>query len=138
MHNSNNKKKREYVTIFSTDINMEAQTIVTIYRARFQIEFLFRDAKQHTGLSDCQSTNKKALNFHFNISMIALNFAKAEHARGKNMVFSMNNYRRKYSIINMLNYIYSKLHIIPDFTKKLKVQEDNNIKLILIHCELLL
>ena len=124
IHNSKNKKKREYVILFSTDTNMEAQTIVTIYRARFQIEFLFRDAKQHTGLSDCQSTNKKALNFHFNISMIALNFAKAEHARGKNMVFSMNNYRRKYSIINMLNYIYSKLHIIPDFTKNKLAYEE--------------
>ncbi len=117
IHNSNNKNKREYVTIFSTDINMEAKTIITNYKARFQIEFLFRDAKQHTGLADCQSTNEEALDFHFNISMTTLNFAKAEHAASQNKIFSMNNFRRKYSIINIANFIFSKLGITTDIKK---------------------
>jgi hypothetical protein len=48
------------------------------YKSRFQIEFIFRDAKQFTGLCDCQSRQQKALDFHFNTSLAALNIAKLE------------------------------------------------------------
>ena len=40
---------------FSTDIKMSAAEILEIYSTRFQIEFLYRDAKQHTGLANCQA-----------------------------------------------------------------------------------
>ncbi|MGY4877858.1 hypothetical protein ACLUEY_08200 [Vreelandella aquamarina] len=52
--------------------------LVACYKARFQIEFLFRDAKQFLGLNDCQPHKKKALHFHFNASMTALNLLKLE------------------------------------------------------------
>jgi transposase len=39
--------------LFSTDIHLLPEQIVEYYQARFQIEFIFRDAKQFTGLSDC-------------------------------------------------------------------------------------
>ena len=48
------------------------------YRARFQIEFLFRDAKQFTGLCDCQARDQARLDFHFYASLTTLNLAKAE------------------------------------------------------------
>ncbi|MBK9151979.1 MAG: hypothetical protein IPM26_13730 [Saprospiraceae bacterium] len=32
----------------STNLNRDAQTIVKYYKARYQMEFNFRDAKQHT------------------------------------------------------------------------------------------
>jgi hypothetical protein len=35
-----------------------------MYRLRFQIEFLYRDAKQFTGLNDCQARSPSKLNFH--------------------------------------------------------------------------
>jgi len=47
------------------------------YRARFQIEFLFRDARQFTGRVDSQSRNSVALDAHVNASLTALNLAKA-------------------------------------------------------------
>lgn len=37
--------------------------IIYIYRTRFQLEFVFRDAKQFTGLTHCQARNKEALAF---------------------------------------------------------------------------
>jgi len=37
---------------FSTDLKMDGIKIVSYYRSRFQIEFLYRDAKQHCGLED--------------------------------------------------------------------------------------
>src|SRR5437879_13678457 len=42
----------------------------------YNIEFLFRDAKQFTGLSDCQARSKAKLDFHFNASLSAVNLAK--------------------------------------------------------------
>lgn len=64
--------------LFSTDTSLCALDIYRYYRARFQIEFLFRDAKQFTGLSDCQARCKEALHFHFNAAMTALNLIKLE------------------------------------------------------------
>jgi hypothetical protein len=69
--------KEHYALLFSTDINLSAGEIVTYYRARFQIEFLFRDARQHTGMIDSQSRNSSALDTHVNTSLTALNLAKA-------------------------------------------------------------
>ena len=73
------KNKKNYVILFSTDTALDAQTIVTYYKARFQIEFIFRDAKQFTGLSDAQTRDQKRLDFHFNAVLTTLNIAKAEH-----------------------------------------------------------
>lgn len=61
---------------FSTDTSMAAADIVDIYRTRFQIEFCFRDAKQNTGLCDCQARDLDKLDFHFNASFCSLNLAK--------------------------------------------------------------
>ena len=62
--------------LFSTDINLDASEILCFYKSRFQIEFIFRDAKQFTGLADCQARNLTKLDFHFNASLMALNLAK--------------------------------------------------------------
>jgi hypothetical protein len=67
-----------YALLFSTDVALSAQTIYRYYKARFQIEFLFRDAKQFTGLSNCQARSASKLRFHFNASLSAVSFAKLE------------------------------------------------------------
>jgi len=64
---------------FSTNIEMEAKEILEIYQTRFQIEFVYRDAKQHTSLTTCQARNKEKLDFHFNMSLTAVNVAKIVH-----------------------------------------------------------
>jgi hypothetical protein len=64
--------------LYSTDINLAAENILRYYSARFQIEFLFRDAKQFTGFSDCQARCQKSLHFHANSSMTALNLLKVQ------------------------------------------------------------
>jgi hypothetical protein len=48
-------------------------------KSRFQIEFLYRDGKQHTGLNDYQARGQKKLYFHFNASLTAINLAKVEY-----------------------------------------------------------
>ena len=71
------KKTQTRKVFFSTDCSLSAKDIVNIYRSRFQIEFLFRDAKQFTGLTHCQARDTQALDFAFNLSLSAINVAKA-------------------------------------------------------------
>ena len=64
----------------------------------WQMEFLFRDAKQFTGLSDCQARSRAKLDFHFNASLSAVTFAKLEarHQSGNgNQAFSRASLKRR-------------------------------------------
>ena len=62
-------QRQRYAVLLSTDVDLEPLRLYRSYKARFQIEFIFRDAKQFTGLSDCQD-------FHFNASLSAVTLAK--------------------------------------------------------------
>jgi hypothetical protein len=64
---------------FSTDVSMDASDVLLYYQSRYQIEFLYRDGKQHTGLNDSQARSENKLHFQFNASLTSLNIAKAIH-----------------------------------------------------------
>lgn len=64
---------------FSTDINLSAWHIVKFYKIRFQIEFIYRDAKQYTGLENCQARSQEKLYFHFNAALTTVSIAKSAH-----------------------------------------------------------
>jgi len=64
---------------FSTDVSMDATDVLLYYQSRYQIEFLYRDGKQHTGLNDSQARSENKLHFQFNASLTSLNIAKAIH-----------------------------------------------------------
>ena len=85
--------------LFSTDIDLDPIQLYEAYRARFQIEFIFREAKQFTGLTDCQARSEQKLDFHFNASLTALNLAKWDAYQQRNtdepFVFSMASYKRR-------------------------------------------
>src|SRR4030095_14717329 len=65
-----------YIVLASTDLTLPGRKLVALYVARFQIEFLFRDSKQFTGLADCQSRRESGLDFHFNAALATLNLAR--------------------------------------------------------------
>ena len=91
-------QRNRYAVLFSTDVDLEPQRLSRYDKARFQIEFLFRDAKQFTGLSDCQARSKAKLDFHFNASLSAVTFAKLEarHQHGNgDQAFSMASLKRQ-------------------------------------------
>jgi DDE superfamily endonuclease len=91
-------KPHRRAVLFSTDVDLDALTIFCYYKARFQIEFLFRDAKQFTGLTDCQARSQAKRNFHFNASLSTVTLAKLE-ARQQNedaaSAFSMASLKRQ-------------------------------------------
>ena len=103
--------------LFSTDTELDAEEIYYYYKARFQIEFIFRDAKQFTGLTDCQARDRFKLDFHFKASLTALNLAKFEQLRAHNnvspFVFSMASSKRLAFIEHLLETFISKLDLDP-------------------------
>lgn len=76
---TNDKGKLTRKLYFSTDTQMDALEILDCYQSRFQIEFLYRDAKQYTGLNGSQARSENKLNFQFNAALTAINIAKVEH-----------------------------------------------------------
>ena len=75
---------------------MDVQTLYRSYKARFQIEFLFRDAKQFTSLSACQARSQAKLHFHFNSSALTLGKLQARQQSGGSQVgFSMASVKRR-------------------------------------------
>ena len=61
---ANKTQAKAVKTYFCTDSNLSAWHIVKIYKLRFQIEFLYRDANQFTGLEQCQARTEQKLHFH--------------------------------------------------------------------------
>ncbi len=110
-----------YVLLFSTDLELDAFSIYLYYKARFQIEFLFRDSKQFTGLADCQARDLTKLDFHFNSSLSALNLAKWDafqhHHSEQDFVFSMASYKRRALNHHLLELFIRQLDLEPTLIK---------------------
>lgn len=103
---------QRYAILFSTDLTLSPRQIYQYYQARFQIEFLFRDAKQFTGLTACQARTATALHNHFNASLTAVSFAKLEThptAPGTPVPFSMASLKRRYFNQHLLDRILDYL-----------------------------
>lgn len=101
-----------YALLFSTDVTLSAQTLYRYYNARFQIEFLFRDAKQFTGLGDCQARSASKLRFHFNASLSAVSFAKLEGRQvsdKQGVPFSMASVKRRCFNQHLVDHILAQL-----------------------------
>ena len=114
-------KEPSYVLLFSTDVELNPWKIYRYYKARFQVEFLFRDAKQFTGLCDCQARSKQRLGFHFNASLCALNLAKSEqmmnHQGTELMVCSLASTKAQYFNEHYLDRIISIFGLDPNWVK---------------------
>lgn len=102
-----------YALLYSTDTKLSAMTLIKYYKARFQIEFFFRDAKQYMGLTDCQSRRKEAIHTHINASCAALNALKLEDRKKKNTdvetVISIASWKRLKSNQHLMCRVFSAL-----------------------------
>lgn len=93
-----------YALLLCTDTTLSAIKIFAYYRLRFQIEFLLRDAKQHTGLDDCQARSKNKLNFHFNMALTSVSLAKVGHH-----LFMPQEIRGAFSLQSIKRLYHNKL-----------------------------
>jgi hypothetical protein len=122
------KGKEGHALLFSTCETLNPLDIIRYYKARFQIEFLFRDAKQYTGLMDCQARNKKSIQTHINGSLSALNLLKIEDRRQKKTdqetVISIASWKRKKFNQHLMLRLFERLGLSKDCEKTARVYEE--------------
>lgn len=122
-----NKQEVSRKLYFSTDTEQTGEQIVRFYRSRFQIEFLYRDAKQHTGLTNCQARSENKLDFHFNASLTAVNIAKVDWINNKSMCqksFSLSSYKTLCYNALLLERFILKFAINPNHRKNRKIIDE--------------
>jgi len=113
--------KPRFIVLGSTDPELNGHKLIDLYVARFQIEFLFRDSKQFTGLLDCQARAEAALDFHFNASLATLNLVRAADLgmpQGQAPhVFSMASWKQCQFNERLLDVFMEKFALDPTVVK---------------------
>jgi DDE superfamily endonuclease len=110
-----------FIVLGSTDTDLHGRKLIELYASRFQIEFLFRDSKQFTGLLNCQARAELALDFHFNTSLATLNLVHAEDVcmqQGQESpVFSRASWKQRQFNERLLDLFTEKLALDPIWVK---------------------
>jgi hypothetical protein len=119
--NRKDPHKPRSIVLASSDVELNGRKLVEFYVARFQIEFLFRDSKQFTGLADCQARAQAALEFHFNAALATLNLARAEELRAqadqRPQVFSMASWKQRQCNERLLDVFIERFALDPTWVK---------------------
>jgi len=102
-------RTNKYVLLASTDLIQSATEIAYYYHLRFQIEILFRDAKQFTGLTQCQARSADKLDYHFNASLSGVNVARLLVAGDDSLQGSLNALVRRQTGERIWQVIYEQL-----------------------------
>jgi hypothetical protein len=119
--NRKDPAKPRFIVLGSTDPALNGHKLIDLYVARFQIEFLFRDSKQFTGLLDCQARAEAALDFHFNASLATLNLVRAadlcmQQGQAPH-VFSMASWKQCQFNERLLDLFMEKFALDPTWVK---------------------
>ena len=107
------------VTLFATDPEMAPERIYRIYRDRFQIEFNFRDAQQHLGLTTCQARTANRHHFHVNALLAALAWTRLQRCHAADRTLersSMANVKLK----SFLQLVWQRLFDTDGLGRTLK------------------
>jgi DDE superfamily endonuclease len=119
--NRKDPAKPRFIVLGSTDPELNGHRLIDLYVARFQIEFLFRDSTQFTGLLDCQARAAAALDFHFNASLATLHLVRAEDLgmqQGQEPhVFSMASWKQYQFNERLLALFMEKFALDPTWVK---------------------
>ena len=119
---------KSYKLYVCTDTEMKGERVKRIYNYRFQSEFLFRDAKQHSGLNHCQARSVEKLHFHINTSLTMVSLAKAAYHLSKpqkeRRAFSLASIRNEYANTFFFDRIISMFNVCADSDKIKLIRED--------------
>ena len=108
-----------YAVLFSTAVTMPAHEVIAWYQSRFEIELVFRDAKQFLGSQDVQVRSQQGIEAHWNLVMLVLNLARIEalqaNGGGQGLVFSLEDLKRRAYNALLAQVILSKLGLDDRF-----------------------
>ena len=115
-------QRNSHVLLLSSDLTLDAETLIEYYSLRFQIEFNFREAKQFFGLEDFMNVNKTPVNNAANLSMFMVNVSAKllEPARVELPKASVLDLKAHY---RGLKYVRETLKILPQKPDPIVIQQ---------------
>lgn len=114
-------KRRGHVILLCSDLELAALTMIDYYSLRFQIEFEFRDAKQHFGLSDFVCVNQASVQNAVGLSFFLGNLSRhlldglQESFPEAGVIDLKSYYRGRRYATETLKCLPSALKCFPDF-----------------------
>ena len=110
--------KKARIILFSTDLELDWDKLVDYYRLRFQIEFNFRDAKQHWGLEYFMVIKEQTVFNAANLSLFMVNVSQALLATSENKsILDLKAYHHG------LRYVKEVFKILPENTKPINIRQ---------------
>ncbi len=103
------KQKVGYVILFSSDEELGWEKLIEYYSLRFQIEFNFRDAKQHFGLEDFMNTTAKGVENAVNISFLMVNVSAKLLKNSAEKLVGINDLKTHYRGAKYARWIIKKV-----------------------------
>lgn len=105
--------KYGHVVLFSTDLDLRADQIVDFYSLRFQIEFNFRDAKQHWGLEDFMTVSETSVTNAVNLAffMVNLSYVMLQPHREQVPDFSVLDLKAQF---RARRYLSETINMLPE------------------------
>ena len=104
---------RAHVLLFSSDLGLAFDRLVEYYGLRFQIEFTFRDAKQHWGLEDFMTVTSSGVSNAANLSlfMVSLSAVLLAEARRTDPRCSVLDLKASY---RGAKYVAETIKLLPE------------------------
>ena len=105
--------KHGHVVLFSTDLALTAEQLVDYYSLRFQIEFNFRDAKQHWGLEDFMNISQQSVTNAVNLAffMVNLSHILLQPHRQHDPLFSVLDLKARF---RARRYLSETIKLLPE------------------------
>jgi len=109
-------KARDFVILFSSDLDLDYEKLIDYYRLRFQIEFNFRDAKQYWGLEDFMNIKETPITNAVNLAFFMVNISHIliNEVRPYNAEFSVQDLKAHFRGSKYVDEILKLLPEIPD------------------------
>ena len=111
--------KIAHVVLFSSDLNLEYAKMKNYYSLRFQIEFVFRDAKQHWGMEDFMNIKEKAVHNGTNLSTFMVNIAHILQKDFNNEEMSILDIKAHYHGMKYANEVFK---LLPEFPNEILIK----------------
>jgi putative transposase len=115
-------QKRAHVILFSSDLTLPYDKLIDYYSLRFQIEFTFRDAKQHWGLEDFMTVTATGVSNAANLSlmMVSLSAVLLEEGRQADPQCSVLDLKAWY---RGSKYVHETLKLLPERPNDIVVEQ---------------
>ncbi len=107
--------KLAHVILFSTDLNLDYKKVIDYYSLRFQIEFVFRDAKQYWGMEDFMNIKQKPIENWANLSTFMVNFSHGLRTKHHSNEMSILDLKAHY---HGLKYVQEVFKLLPEFANE--------------------